>query len=1426
MRLIPRRGPRKPKLPYRRLTTPTRNGTFRPTLQALEARDVPSTLVVTNIGDTGVSGDGSLRGEIATAHSGDTINFNNSLAGKTITLDPTKGPLHVTTNLTILGLGADQITVSGGKATGVFTIDPGATDTLAQLTIANGLVFPASLYGGGIFNGGTLTVDQCTLSSNYAQGAGGGIYNGGTLTVDQSTLSGNSGGGIWNLGTLTVDQSNLSGNSGSGIDNIFGTVTVDHSVLSDNSAGIGGGGIYNDGGTLTVGYSTIAGNSDQGTEVAEGGGGIFNQSGMVTVDHSTLSDNSVSADSTEGGGIVNFGTLTVDYSTVSGNSTGYGFADGGGIFNGGTLTVNNSALSGNSATIGGGIFNSGTLTVTSCTLSDNSALTGGGISSFGTLTVNSCILSDNSSVFDGGGISNGGTLTVEQSTLAGNSAGYGGGIYNFAGENVASVTIDHSTLAGNSARYDGGGIYSSATVYYYYSSANLAVDQSTLAGNSAGRDGGGIFNSGGAIVVFNTVTVEALTPGTATVEESTLSGNSAVEGGGIFNNGITETLVQVGNENVPIEALTSGTVTVDQSTLSNNSTSVAGGGVWNGGQITIQNESAVFGNQAPAGADLENSTASGESPTLSISHSAVRTLDDQNTGATTVTVAATDTATMLTSSLNPSLPGQEVFNLQVLAAGAGAPTPTGTVGLFDGTNTLRGSATLAGGVASFTVPLDVASHGPVYAVYTGSGSFLGSGSTSAPVVQAVVAARTTDELQAAINSLASSSAGAGVAVTLAPNAFDSGSAQAVADAIAQITAPAGTRVAITFNAPQNTYGDLSLSTQTDVSLVVNFANGTQVVGNSPALVVTGGDVTVTNATFTTATNAPTILVTGGSLTLRDAVVQESTGYADAAISVTGGAADLGSTSSPGDNTINVNGSGTLVQGSSSGVVSAAGDTFQSNGTTVNPFTSTTFTSSASQAFFGQSVTLTATVAALTPNTGTPTGTVSFFDQTSGTALATVALSGGVAAWTSSSLTPGGHTIIAVYSGNAKFISSSSSLVENVSSFSGFLAPLSNNLAFNMNRVIPIKWQLGDSTGNAITGLGAVVSLQVAPVLTGGGLGTPFNPTASNGIGLRNDGKTYTFNWDTKGVAVGTYQIQLTLADGTVQTKTLQIVTKGGYAALVIDGASGTATSGGLLAGDVELYVDNSDGELTPDELASVQDAVTAVDTVTEPYGVKVEEVSDPAAADVKLSMNTTSAVGGYADGVLGCTTDAGQITIIAGWNFYAGSDTTQIGAGQYDFQTVVTHELGHALGLGHSADITSVMYASLNTGTVSRSLTATDLNVPDADGTGACGLHAAVPLSRTAVGNPAGLTTSVPGDSVETALNPYDTNPQGIAVPAASGAQQSIVPRGATAGGADTRHTGRRTGDGDVGLVLTDWLTSAAVKKSKSTSYTDWLTDG
>jgi hypothetical protein len=151
---------------------------------------------------------------------------------------------------------------------------------------------------------------------------------------------------------------------------------------------------------------------------------------------------------------------------------------------------------------------------------------------------------------------------------------------------------------------------------------------------------------------------------------------------------------------------------------------------------------------------------------------------------------------------------------------------------------------------------------------------------------------------------------------------------------------------------------------------------------------------------------------------------------------------------------------------------------------------------------------------------------------------------------------------------------------------------------------------------------------------------------------------------------------------------------------------------------------------TADELARIQDAVNAVDAVAAPYGVTITlvDASVGNAADVVLDTGSTSVVGGYADGVLGCYADTGEITLIQGWNWYAGADPSQVGTGQYDFQTVVTHELGHALGLGESSDPASVMFATLTTGAVNRALTVSDLNVPY-DEPGGDAMHADVPAS-------------------------------------------------------------------------------------------------
>src|SRR5207253_9053980 len=120
---------------------------------------------------------------------------------------------------------------------------------------------------------------------------------------------------------------------------------------------------------------------------------------------------------------------------------------------------------------------------------------------------------------------------------------------------------------------------------------------------------------------------------------------------------------------------------------------------------------------------------------------------------------------------------------------------------------------------------------------------------------------------------------------------------------------------------------------------------------------------------------------------------------------------------------------------------------------------------------------------------------------------------------------------------------------------------------------------------------------------------------------------------------------------------------------------------------LDVYINDPSGYFTADMLARIQDAINGIDALLVPYNVTIALVNDPALANVILDDGTTSASGDMAAGVLGCYNPTGsqiEITMIEGWNWYAGSDPSQIGLDQYDFQTTITHEFGHALGLGGS----------------------------------------------------------------------------------------------------------------------------------------------
>lgn len=208
-----------------------------------------SRILAAEVTNTDDGGPGSLRQTVLAAAPGDTITFAPSLSGLTITLAT---PVTLDKNLTLNASAlADGITVSGNDVTRVFLVTSGTTVAMSSLTVSSG----KAVDGGGILNNGVLSLTQCSIDGNAADGYGGGIYNTstGTLTLNRCTCAGNNsdgtvfgGGGISNDGILEVNQSTFTGNlaaAGGGAIDSYITLTVKQSTFTKNSAATVGGGI-------------------------------------------------------------------------------------------------------------------------------------------------------------------------------------------------------------------------------------------------------------------------------------------------------------------------------------------------------------------------------------------------------------------------------------------------------------------------------------------------------------------------------------------------------------------------------------------------------------------------------------------------------------------------------------------------------------------------------------------------------------------------------------------------------------------------------------------------------------------------------------------------------------------------------------------------------------------------------------------------------------------------------------------------------------------------------------------------------------------------------------------------------------------------------------------------------------------------------
>ncbi|MDB9315354.1 right-handed parallel beta-helix repeat-containing protein [Spirulina sp. CS-785/01] len=181
--------------------------------------------IVTSLADSGV---GSLRAAIAASSAGDTITFDPSLAGGTITLS---SPLEINQNLQIDGSNASGITLNGNDSTRIITVGGiGVELGIKDLIFRNGKAVQDDGAGGAIktSNQSQLTVENSQFFDNTSIGEGGGaIWTGyrSVTTVLNSEFDGNQaldlnterGGGAIagkSEGDLTVRDSLFNNNSG------------------------------------------------------------------------------------------------------------------------------------------------------------------------------------------------------------------------------------------------------------------------------------------------------------------------------------------------------------------------------------------------------------------------------------------------------------------------------------------------------------------------------------------------------------------------------------------------------------------------------------------------------------------------------------------------------------------------------------------------------------------------------------------------------------------------------------------------------------------------------------------------------------------------------------------------------------------------------------------------------------------------------------------------------------------------------------------------------------------------------------------------------------------------------------------------------------------------------------------------------------
>ena len=408
----------------------------------------PTNLVVTNLATDDVRGALERGGSVTFACDGVLVLSNQIAIANDVSLDAS----------------GRAITFSGANTTRVFSVSPGITMAMTNITLGNGR---SASSGGAIYNEGTVLAYGCRFISNMVIGAAGipgtnglaGTNNPNPALITPGTPGNPGSDGQDVLGGAIYNSGDL---------NLWRCLFVTNAALG--GAG-GAGGMGGRGGQSSISnpqYAQPGGAGGNGGAGGDAYGGAIASIGLVRIDGCTFS-NSFSGNGT--GGKAGAGGLQAYlvggfYNGPSGTGGTGGLVLGGALYNMGPTYLSNSVFTGNSAFGGNG--GDGAVPVYPAWLGQCGPSMGGAayVSSNGILV--NCTFVTNSvrggSIGNGFGYVNGGNAT--------------GGALTGAG----SLQVINSTFHGNRAIGGQG-----------YSSPN---------GNSYG---GSIANTGGVFQIVNSI---------------------------------------------------------------------------------------------------------------------------------------------------------------------------------------------------------------------------------------------------------------------------------------------------------------------------------------------------------------------------------------------------------------------------------------------------------------------------------------------------------------------------------------------------------------------------------------------------------------------------------------------------------------------------------------------------------------------------------------------------------------------------------------------------------------------------------------------------------------------------------------------------------------------------------------------------------